>query len=87
MGDVLSALTSVDDRYTLSSPSDVSVVHLGAIPAPGLTPNHVVFQTNVVSTYNVLEACRLRGIRNIVLASSETLIGLPLVSVPLLVIV
>lgn len=29
------------------------------------------------STYNVLEACRLLSIKNVVLASSETLIGIP----------
>lgn len=31
-----------------------------------------------VSTYNVLEACRKLNITNVVLASSETLIGIPL---------
>lgn len=30
------------------------------------------------STYNVLEACRKLQIRNVVLASSETLIGIPI---------
>jgi len=33
--------------------------------------------TIMTSTYNVLEACRKVGIKNIVLASSETLIGIP----------
>ena len=31
-----------------------------------------------MSTYNVLEAARKLGVRNVVLASSETLIGIPL---------
>lgn len=30
------------------------------------------------STYNILEASRKHGIKNIVLASSETLVGIPL---------
>lgn len=36
-----------------------------------------------MSTYNVLEACRKLRITNVVLASSETLIGLPFPNPPL----
>jgi nucleoside-diphosphate-sugar epimerase len=53
------------------------VVHLAAIPAPGLVPNQTVFRLNTISTYNVFEAARRLAIRNVVWASSETVLGLP----------
>ena len=73
-GDVASVIMGgVDER---KGPFD-AVVHLAAIPAPGLVPNATTFANNVPSTYNVFEACRLARIRNIVFASSETVLGLP----------
>jgi nucleoside-diphosphate-sugar epimerase len=72
-GEVLQALGGVDDRYERVD----AVVHLGAIPAPGLVPNQTVFRLNTVSTYNVFEAARRLGIDNVVWASSETVLGLP----------
>ncbi len=77
-GQVLGALTRVDDRYDLVD----GVVHLAAIPAPGMAPNAATFANNVVSTYNVFEAARVAGIRNVVWASSETVLGLPLDTPP-----
>jgi nucleoside-diphosphate-sugar epimerase len=59
-----------------------AVVHLAAIPAPGLQANPTTFANNVPATYNVLEACRLAGIRNVVFASSETVLGLPFETPP-----
>ena len=40
--------------------------------------NHVVFHTNITQTYNILEAARVLRIKNIALASSETVFGIPL---------
>jgi len=54
-----------------------AVVHLAAIPAPGLFPNARTFKNNVPSTYNVFLAARQAGIKNVVFASSETVLGLP----------
>lgn len=54
-----------------------AVVHLAAIPAPGQFANSRTLRNNVPATYNVFEACRLAGIRNVVFASSETVLGLP----------
>ena len=54
-----------------------AVVHLAAIPAPGLVPNAALFANNVPSTYNVFAAAHAAKIRNVVWASSETLLGLP----------
>ena len=54
-----------------------AVVHLAAFPAPGLVTNAATFANNATVTWNVFNAARAAGIRNIVWASSETLLGLP----------
>lgn len=54
-----------------------AVVHLAAVPMPGKVAPADVFRVNTISTYNVFEACRLLGMRNVVWASSETLLGIP----------
>ena len=78
-GEVASAiLGGVDER---KGPFD-AVVHLAAIPAPGLAANARTFANNVPTTYNVFEASRLAGIKNIVFASSETVLGLPFETPP-----
>ncbi|KAG9246529.1 hypothetical protein BJ878DRAFT_496762 [Calycina marina] len=73
MGAVLETFTSTDMAYSGID----AVVHLAAIPSPGQTNASRQFRTNTMSTYNVLEACRKLKIKNVVLASSETLIGIP----------
>jgi nucleoside-diphosphate-sugar epimerase len=73
-GEVASAiLGGVDER---GGPFD-AIVHLAAIPAPGLAANPRIFHNNVNSSYNVFEAARLAGIKTVVFASSETVLGLP----------
>jgi nucleoside-diphosphate-sugar epimerase len=52
-----------------------AVVHLAAIPNPTQHPLDVVFRTNVISTFNVLEAAVLLGIRKVVIASSLSALG------------
>jgi nucleoside-diphosphate-sugar epimerase len=54
-----------------------AVVHLAAIPAPGLRTEETTFRTNIVSTFNVFEAARVLGLSRVVWASSETILGLP----------
>jgi nucleoside-diphosphate-sugar epimerase len=54
-----------------------AVVHLAAIPAPGLRPDEVTFRINTMSTYNVFSAATTLGLRRVVWASSETVLGLP----------
>lgn len=72
-GQTIDALTASD-----GGPTNVhAVVHLAAIPAPRLQPNAATFRNNMLSDYNVFEACRRLGIKNIVWASSETVLGLP----------
>ncbi|TDD96371.1 NAD-dependent epimerase/dehydratase family protein [Jiangella asiatica] len=72
-GQTVAAFSGIDDRVC----GVTGIVHLAAIRAPGLAPNHVTFEVNAVSTYNVFEAARQLGIKNLVWASSETVLGLP----------
>jgi nucleoside-diphosphate-sugar epimerase len=72
-GQVLDALLGLDDRHSGFD----AVVHLGAIPAPGIVPDATTFENNMLSTYNVFQAARRAGIKNVVYASSETVLGLP----------
>lgn len=72
-GQVLDAFCGVDDQ----ADGFDAVVHLGAIPAPGLAPDAATFHNNMLASYNVFQAARRAGIRRIVYASSETVLGLP----------
>ena len=72
-GEVLDVLLGLDDRHEGFD----AVVHLGAIPAPGIIPDAATFENNMLSTYNVFQAARRAGIKKVVYASSETVLGLP----------
>lgn len=72
-GQVIDALTAVGDRHDGFD----AVVHLGAIPAPGVRSDIATFHNNMPSTFNVFWAAVRLGIRRIVYASSETVLGLP----------
>ncbi len=74
-GQVMAAFSGIDDRW--EGEKVEGVVHLGAIAAPGQAADNVIFGTNTISTYNVFEAARRLGIRNVVWASSETVYGIP----------
>jgi UDP-glucose 4-epimerase len=52
-----------------------AVVHAAAIPEPTHNPPHVVFQNNLMSTFNVLEAAIRFGASRFVNPSSETVPG------------
>ncbi|MBW9092152.1 NAD(P)-dependent oxidoreductase [Microbacterium jejuense] len=72
-GQVVDALTAVNDRHSGFD----AVVHLGAIPAPGIRSDVATFHNNMTATFNVFWAAVRLGIRKIVYASSETVLGLP----------
>jgi nucleoside-diphosphate-sugar epimerase len=72
-GSVVDAFSSVNDRYD----SLDAVVHLAAIPAGGFEADSATFFNNMNSTFNVFQAARRAGIKRIVYASSETLLGIP----------
>jgi nucleoside-diphosphate-sugar epimerase len=55
---------------------------MAAIPAPGLAPDAVTFQNNLMTTYNIFSAATLVGLQRVVWASSETTYGLPLTRWP-----
>jgi nucleoside-diphosphate-sugar epimerase len=65
LGQVFNALTGAE-----------AVVHIAAIPRPRGYTSQVVFQNNVLSTYNILEAAAGLGIQKVVIASSESVYGL-----------
>ena len=73
-GQAMGALAGIDTQG--HGPPD-AVVHLAGIPAPGIAPDHTIFNNNTLSTYNVFAACRRLGINRVVWASSETVLGLP----------
>ncbi|MCO1654610.1 NAD-dependent epimerase/dehydratase family protein [Pseudonocardia humida] len=73
-GQVLEALLGVDEHHRRGVDA---LVHLGAVPAPGLATDAATFENNVLSTYSAFAAARAAGVRNIVWASSETVLGLP----------
>lgn len=54
-----------------------AVIHLAAIPAPGLMADQTTFAINTLSTYNVFSAAALHKHQRVVWASSETTLGLP----------
>jgi nucleoside-diphosphate-sugar epimerase len=72
-GQVIDAIAGVDDRHTGVD----AIVHLAAIPAPGLASDVATFHNNMLSTFNVFQAARRLGITRVVYASSETVLGLP----------
>jgi nucleoside-diphosphate-sugar epimerase len=72
-GQVLDVFLGLDDRHDGFD----AIVHLGAVPAPGIIPDAATFENNMLSTYNVFQAARRAGIKKVVYASSETVLGLP----------
>ena len=66
LGEAIEALRGAD-----------SVVHLAAIPAPGLRTTGQTFEINTLSTYNVFSAATQVGLERVIWASSETVLGLP----------
>lgn len=72
----LAGLASFAELDLPTKPSYDAVVHFAAVPAILLTSDAATYATNVLSTYNVLEAATRLGIRKIVFASSETTYGI-----------
>ena len=85
-GQAVQVLTHVDEHYgTLpvgSGDGIDALVHLAAVPAPGLIPDAATFANNTSITYNLFSAARLAGVRRVVFASSETVLGLSFDATP-----
>ena len=73
---LLADLTELGQTIECLAGAD-AVVHLAAIPAGGIRTPETTFRTNMLSTYNVFEAARVLGLKRVVWASSETILGLP----------
>jgi nucleoside-diphosphate-sugar epimerase len=67
-------LTDAGEAFTVIRGAD-AVVHCAAIPEPTGNPPQVVFRTNVMMTFNVLEAAVSFGVKRFVNISSETVPG------------
>ncbi|WP_308797263.1 NAD-dependent epimerase/dehydratase family protein [Agromyces silvae] len=72
-GQVLDAISGIDEQHAGVD----AIVHLAAVPAPGLMSDVATFHNNMLSTFNVLQGARRAGVRRVVTASSETVLGLP----------
>jgi nucleoside-diphosphate-sugar epimerase len=72
---IVADLTQLGECYGILQGAD-AVIHLAAIPVAYSHPNEVTFQNNVMSTYNILEACAGLGIQKAVVASSESSYGI-----------
>jgi nucleoside-diphosphate-sugar epimerase len=72
-GEVIDAMLGLEEHHSGVD----AVVHLAAIPAPGIVPDVATFENNILSTYHVLQAARRAGVKKLVTASSETVLGLP----------
>ena len=70
MGD----LTNAGDAFSLARGHD-AIVHCAAIPEPTGNPPHVVFQQNIMATFNMIEAAIRFGAKRFVYISSETVPG------------
>ncbi len=67
-------LTDAGEAFAVVRGAD-AVVHTAAIPEPTGNPAHVVFRTNLMATFNVLEAAVRFGVKRFVNISSETVPG------------
>ena len=78
---IVADLTDFGQTVDVLSPVDGvpvhAVVHLAAIPAPRLFPDAHTFRNNTLGDYHIFEAARRLGIKHVVYASSETVLGLP----------
>lgn len=72
-GAVFDLVTGVNERHQELD----AIVHLAAIPAPGIASDKATIDNNFNSTLNIFMAARNAGIKKIVFASSETVLGLP----------
>ena len=67
-------LTDAGDAFAVVRGHD-AVIHAAAIPEPTRNPPHVVFQNNLMSVFNTLEAAIRFGVPRFVNVSSETVPG------------
>ncbi|MBM4297643.1 MAG: NAD(P)-dependent oxidoreductase [Deltaproteobacteria bacterium] len=64
LGEVMEAMAGAD-----------AVIHLAAIHNPNIATTSVVYQTNVIGTFNVHHAAYRLGVKRVVSASSNAIVG------------
>lgn len=62
-------------RAALDDVAPDAVIHLGTAPSPRGLPNHTTYESNVVTTYHVLEAAAAEGVECVAIASSLNVMG------------
>ncbi|MEU6715171.1 NAD(P)-dependent oxidoreductase [Nonomuraea sp. NPDC046802] len=67
-------LTDAGQAFAVAHGAD-AIVHAAAIPDPTSNPAHVVFQNNLMATFNMIEAAVRLGVPRFVNISSETVPG------------
>ncbi|MDS0297599.1 NAD(P)-dependent oxidoreductase [Halogeometricum sp. S1BR25-6] len=74
--DLRADMVDAGETYGAFATADAdAVVHLGMLSTPDHDPGHVVFESNVMSTYNVLQAAEALDVDTVVLASSLSAFG------------
>jgi UDP-glucose 4-epimerase len=71
---VMADLTDQGAAFAVVAGMD-AVVHVAAIPQPTGNPAHVVLQTNLMSTFHMIEAAVRFGVPRFVNISSESIVG------------
>jgi UDP-glucose 4-epimerase len=71
---MMADLTDAGAAFAVVAGVDV-VVHVAAIPQPTGNPAHVVFSTNLMATFNLIEAAVRFGVKRFVNVSSESIVG------------
>lgn len=71
---VIGDVTNLNDLLPFFQDLD-TVIHLAAIPRPGLVPDDELFHVNVEGTFRMFEAAVQAGIRRVILASSTAVLG------------
>ncbi len=72
----VAGLARMEELELPQKPAYDAVVHFAAVPAILRAADARIYATNVLSTYNVLEAATRLGVPKIVFASSETTYGI-----------
>ena len=67
-------VTDLGQVVSVTADAD-AIVHMAAYPSPGPVTEDIVFRTNVMNNWNILEAAEMNGIKKIVMASSINALG------------
>lgn len=69
-------LTEAGEVYgSLARSGAEAIIHMGTIPTPLRHPGYITFESNVMSTYHVLEAASALGLSHACIASSINAMG------------